>query len=96
MVDKMRLIDAEKVIADLKAMKDVAGYDAILIDGMIKGLENAPTVDAVEVVRCKDCIYGQCEPIKNGTRVCEYDFFIVVNDYDFCSRGERRSDNAAD
>lgn len=48
-----RLIDINPIIGDLTAMKSM--YDAILLDGMIKGLENAPTVDAVEVVRCKDC-----------------------------------------
>ena len=50
-------------------------YDAV---------DNAPTVDAVEVVRCKDCI-----------RLQEEDGFCVawegfVRDDDFCSYGERR------
>lgn len=44
-----RLIDINPIIGDLTAMKSM--YDAILIDGMIKGLENAPTVDAAEVLR---------------------------------------------
>ena len=46
-----RLIDAEKVIRDLTAMKTQLGVDAILIDGMIDGLKRQPKVDAVEVVR---------------------------------------------
>lgn len=50
-----RLIDAEKVIRDLTAMKAQLGVDAILIDAMIDGLKRQPKVDAVEVVRCKDC-----------------------------------------
>ena len=50
-----RLIDAEKVIRDLTAMKAQLGVDAILIDGMIDGLKRQPKVDAVEVVLCKDC-----------------------------------------
>ena len=50
-----RLIDAEKVIRDLTAMKAQLGVDAILIDGMIDCLKRQPKVDAVEVVRCKDC-----------------------------------------
>lgn len=43
------LIDINPIIRDLTAMK--TQYDAILIDGMIKGLENAPTVDAADVMR---------------------------------------------
>lgn len=39
-----RLIDADEIIKNLTAMKRV--YDAIEIDGMIKGLEDAPTVEA--------------------------------------------------
>ena len=45
-------------------------------------LEFAPTVDAVEVVRCKDCTY-----CNNGW--C-YDFGIHMNDNEFCSGGERK------
>lgn len=43
-----RLIDADAVIRDLTAMKRV--YDGIDLDGMIKGLEEQPTVEAVPVV----------------------------------------------
>ena len=84
-----RLIDASVLIRDLTAMKSL--YDAIALDGMIKALKDAPTVDAVEVVRCKDCVYwdgigyeGRCEPHKNGL-IREY-----TNYDDFCSYGERR------
>lgn len=40
----MRLIDADEMIKNLKAMK--ISYDAIELDGMIKGLEESKTVDA--------------------------------------------------
>ncbi len=49
---------------------------------------NIPAVDAVEVVRCRDCMkadqYGHCE-MQNfwGTRD------------DYCSRGQRREDGDA-
>ena len=48
-------------------------------------IDNAPTVDAVEVVRCKDCKYwedgyfGYCTKIHSAM---EYDAF--------CSNGERK------
>ena len=55
MANEKRLIDANVFVRDLTAMKSV--YDAISLDGMIKGLKDAPTVDAVEVVRCRDCMW---------------------------------------
>ena len=39
----MRLIDADITIRDLTAMKSM--YDAISLDGMIKALKEAPTVE---------------------------------------------------
>lgn len=44
----MRLIDADEMIKNLKAMKTM--YDAIELDGMIKGLEESKTVDAEPVL----------------------------------------------
>ena len=53
----------------------------------IKIIDNAPTVDDVPVVRCKDCkhlifsdCYGECGAARIG----------IVSPYDFCSYGERR------
>ena len=45
MANEQRLVDANVFIRDLTAMKSV--YDAIALDGMIKALKEAPTVDAV-------------------------------------------------
>ena len=53
MENKKRLTDVNPIIRNLTAMKSM--YDAISLDGMIKALEDAPAVDAVEVVRCKEC-----------------------------------------
>lgn len=82
----MRLIDADKVISDLKAMKTQLGVNAILIDGMIDGLKRQPQVDAVEVVRCKDCRYY------NDGSLCTCNFDIMSGE-NFCSFGERRIGN---
>lgn len=50
----------------------------------------APAVDAVEVVRCKDCAYANVENFYNYGRVwccmCE----INVGGDHFCAFGERR------
>lgn len=41
----VRAIDANAMIANLEAMRDQLGYTAISLDGMIKGLREAPTVN---------------------------------------------------
>lgn len=46
-------------------------------------LMRIPTVDAVPVVRCRDCTHY------NGHWNCDY-FFEAVLDDDFCSYGERK------
>jgi hypothetical protein len=52
-----------------------------------RAIENAPTVDVVEVVRCKDCKHYY-----HGT--CTNDFALnLMRENDYCSYGERRSDN---
>lgn len=54
----MRLIDADVLECDAEWSEyadDYISYSKFAID-------NAPTVDAVPVVRCKDCfLYGECE-----------------------------------
>lgn len=59
----------------------------------------APAVDAVEVVRCKDCKAWQTKNamsfLRDGVHV-RYCPCVVLGrlmyDNDFCSRGERRTD----
>ena len=61
-------------------------------------LRECSTVDAVEVVRCKDCKY-YCQDKINGA-ICRhpeldydiecYDHWINTNPDDFCSYGERK------
>jgi hypothetical protein len=49
----------------------------------------APTVDAVEVVRCKDCKKGHPELAPNGGVWCAL-WNHVFHDDCFCSKGERK------
>ena len=63
----------------------------------------APAVDAVPVVRCKDCKHFRevrTKRYKQLIRMCcrmgRHDMEFRVNADDFCSYGERRTDNAAD
>ena len=71
---------------------------------LLKILETAPTVDAVPVVRCRDCIHAveiEKDYISalfiDGTKQCElgradtlFGYSIISND-GFCYRGERRN-----
>lgn len=53
---------------------------------MVKLIEEAPTIDAVEVVRCKDCIYRDYS-------ICYAHFAeVYVRGDDYCSRGRRKED----
>ena len=57
-------------------------------------IADTPTVDAVPVVRCKDC--KRFEPRQeiegvSWTGFCNYGEFHT-DEEDFCSRGERRND----
>lgn len=54
-------------------------------------IEHAPTVDAVEVVRCKDCKQW-CRNVGIVDSPNGHCFYhdIDTNGYDFCSYGERR------
>ena len=82
MANEKRLLDPSELIRDLTAMKSM--YDAIALDGIIKALKEAPTVDAVEVVRCENCKYFRTD----GCAMDRYSF--DVTEEGFCSYGERR------
>ena len=56
-------------------------------------LENAPTVDAVRVTRCKDCKYSSYDSKPDGAMVClrTKDGFWR-KETDFCSYGTPKND----
>ena len=72
-----RLIDANALIKEANADGAYGYVDA-------KQIADAPTVDAVEVVRCKDCV---------SHNICKFEQFQGLNG--FCSYGERKC-NALD
>jgi hypothetical protein len=58
---------------------------------IIAAIENAPTVDVVEVVRCKDCKHflndtDYCQRLNKG--YCVFDNIIKSKNH-FCGYGER-------
>lgn len=76
----MRLIDAQGLMVQIP-------YEELNARMVIS---NAPTVDAVPVVRCKDCMYLEPSLNSDWSWCCYFD--SKVRGDDFCSHGERRED----
>jgi len=77
----MKLIDADALIKNLVSIKDLRTLSTKTIG---EAIEKTPTVDAVEVVRCKDCKwygYYSCEMGGNNW---------MRDGNGFCDRGERK------
>lgn len=84
----MRLIDADALLE--KCNKDQTSLKFAVLTLI---LHYAPTIDAVEVVRCKDCM--KLNRLKKYTGFGEVQFVcentkMTVYETDFCSYGERR------
>ena len=80
----MRLIDADRLNL-LLGISDRDIYAKYMLDKM-------PTIDAVPVVRCKDCVNGTfCLNSQGAEYVdCMLDDYSVRKPDDFCSYGERK------
>ena len=56
-------------------------------------IDNAPTADVVEVVRCKDCKYGEIDDEDFPTQYFCNNHGCAWNDENhYCSYGERRTE----
>ena len=91
-IDK-RLIDANALIKEAHWIIRSDGTRVFAVHA--EDVDNAPTVDAVEVVRCKDCKRYSKSPMGGNACITHYYWrtdYIPRKDNDFCSRGERRSD----
>ena len=54
-------------------------------------VDDAPTIDAVSVVRCKECKNNYNKVINHGKMQPRCDFTDrVLTENDYCSRGERK------
>lgn len=88
---RMRLIDADALIEDAFYLMD---RDELLEDvpQIIKDYCDAqPTVNAVPVIRCKDCARN---PRNNGGKriLCPCPMDRYMGDEGFCSKAERRGE----
>lgn len=76
----MRLIDVDELKLDLEWL----AVDTPVYHDVMSTIDERATVDAVEVVRCKDCVYfwdGVCTAHTDA---------ICTDENEFCSWGERR------
>ena len=94
----MRLISVGRVIGKVDEIPMLADKNQAFYEGcrymkkrVLKILRTSKAIDAVEVVRCKDCVYFSNEKI-----LCSHDGNMVMNigkvtyPNDFCSYGERK------
>ena len=92
----MRLIDAHYL---MERMYDANPKGRVELAELIK---TEPTVDAVEVVRCKDCVY--CKRYNDVWYLPKKDELLCTlhvdtyhtDENDYCSWGERRKDGKTD
>ena len=102
----MRLIDADNVIFELNRMLNIVDernarpdqkeeFKTIrtYVEWTKEVIHDTPTIDAVEVVRCKDCKYSKHlkQYPKVNTWKCTLTDVVYRAD-DFCSYGERREE----
>lgn len=90
----MRLIDA-----------DALEYQMLYKENWLKGtgveapavwkqdIDDAPTIDAVPVVRCKDCVHFDLYRRDDGYGFCKVDGLPHENDW-FCKSCERKDGDA--
>ena len=59
-------------------------------DAIAKRIEELPSADAVEIVRCKDCKYGRYIIADRGMYCGRKNVMMDTYEDDFCSYGERK------
>ena len=96
----MRLIDADRLSENIYDNIPAPYEDSREAkEECLCAIEEAPTIDAVPVVRCKDCMhYLIVDEFEGGKRyMCKVNRFSYINsdgDMHYCSYGERKEDKA--
>lgn len=89
----MRLIDADVAVENIEEWLNSVGTALIgkglSYTGELMGcIEDTQTVDAVPVVRCRDCRY--CDP-SNGIFWCDrFDSAVQIDGMAYCSYGKQK------
>lgn len=82
MATEKRLIDANALGASISGIgKDIKRPRAVELACLVK-INEAPTVDAVEVVRCKDCFANGC---------CSVQIDLDMGDEGYCPKGRKEN-----
>ena len=85
----MRLIDADALKQNAYTSYECASQPCKVVD--VSDIDDAPTVDAVRVVRCGECkFYNRCTDHQGICMNRYMDGFIVPDWY--CADGERREE----
>ena len=96
MATEKRLIDANDLRTQFDDIPPYIGLAGSLVQQYI---DKAPTVDAVEVVRCRDCKYWKPGDAFGGDSLEDMqrigrcpNMRFARREKDFCCEGERRAD----
>lgn len=86
---------AEKRLIDANAMRDdwlENGENEYVYDtnAVLDSIDSQPTVDAVDVVQCKDCIRRYDTDECPMCFLIEGEYYEYTNGNGFCDRGERK------
>lgn len=84
--EKRELIDRKQIVYTWWKLPNGKFSDGVVLQSVIQSM---PTVDAVEVVRCKDCKwFDPNEDVMSQSGACEYHEMVKMF-WDFCSRGKK-------
>ena len=92
-IDRDALIndfESDLIIRMFDNLKGTSRPKTIDIADVIKRIEDFPTEDVVEVVRCKDCKYNNTIACPTYIDNMNGDATQILSGSDYCSRGERR------
>lgn len=82
------LISRKAFYEDFRNIPRLGGTAIVESENVALAIERAPAVNAVPVVRCKDCTFKEkAEVNSNGFRICPASGMEITDD-DFCSYGD--------
>lgn len=106
----MKLIDADEMLKQMREVKEIgmkmfkfketgANPVEVVADALIDCVLDATAVDAVEVVRCKDCKFSDYDCIcvvceDRNHVVCSKKLWQHVTKNHFCAYGERKEEES--
>ena len=92
----MRLIDADALMELYELGEELKNYEKVLsvpVPVIQQNIKDMPTINAVEVVRCKDCEYYEMDECGNPYIWMSDGAHLYMQPDDFCSYGKRRGND---